>query len=320
MKITCDMKCIFSQLLILVFFVASGQPTVSKIISPPKDLIPEGISIDKRTGVVYVTSIDKHKIIAIDKKGRVRDFIKQDQDGFMEGLGVKVDQQRRWLWAASVLREGKLFHSAIHAFDLKSGKTMQQHRLKDTVPHLFNDIAIAEDGTLLITDTYFSAIFQLDPQTMKLDLLSRGGLIRWPNGLAFGNGKLYLATYGSGLVMFDTTTKTATKLSGVADTVIAKGLDGLVYTKNKLFGIYNLGSDQTKNCVIEYTLSADGNHIERERIIDRGNLAFADPTTAALYRNKLYVIANSHLDIFNANKTSTKGIEEKLMPLTILIY
>ena len=44
-----------------------------------------------------------------------------------------------------------------------------------------------------------------------------------------------------------------------------------------------------------------------------------DPTTAALHKNQLYVLANSHLDAYNANKTSVKGIENKLKKPLILV-
>ena len=54
--------------------------------------------------------------------------------------------------------------------------------------------------------------------------------------------------------------------------------------------------------------------------MEKGNPAFADPTTAAAYRKKLYVIANSHLDQFNANRESVKGIEDRLTPLKLLVY
>ncbi len=98
------------------------------------------------------------------------------------------------------------------------------------------------------------------------------------------------------------------------------GLDGLVFYNNSLYGIYNTGNPSSKNCVVQYQLSGKGDEVVGETIIDQDNSLFADPTTAALFNGKLYVIANSHLDVFNKNNTSTKGIEDKLRPVTLLIY
>ena len=57
-----------------------------------------------------------------------------------------------------------------------------------------------------------------------------------------------------------------------------------------------------------------------EKIIDKGNELFHDPTTAAILGNKLYVLANSYLGEYNANKESTQGISDQLGPVTIIVY
>jgi outer membrane protein assembly factor BamB len=254
----------------------------------------------------------------VDQAGKHSDFIASDKDGFMEGLGMKVDEKRGWLWALSVLREGNLFRSKVHAFDLATGETRQQYGIEDTLPHLFNDLAIDEQGNLFITDTYFSAVYKLNPETKKLELFVQSSSLRYPNGITFGNNKLYIATYRNGLVRLDTATREVEKMGGLADTTISYGLDGLVYMDNSLIGVYNIGKEQAENCVIRYRLSKDGSLVEGEEILVKGHHAMADPTTAALSDHSLYVIANSHLDVFNKNKTSTQGIEASLKSLVLL--
>src|SRR5215204_4593431 len=76
-----------------------------------RDLIPEGIAVDGRTGSIYVSSIAKHKIIKIDGGGKSKDFISANENGFLEGLGMKVDEKRNLLWAISVKTAPKLFIS-----------------------------------------------------------------------------------------------------------------------------------------------------------------------------------------------------------------
>jgi outer membrane protein assembly factor BamB len=313
------MKAIVFLSIIICFIDASAQRAKVITIGSERDLVPEGIAIDSKTGTIYISSINKHKIIAFNN-GKTKDLITTDQDGFMEGLGLKVDEKRRWLWALSVLKNEKWFYSKVHAFDLETGKTMQQYSIQDTLPHLFNDLVITDNGNVFITDTYYSAVYKLDPKAKKLDLFIQSPLLRYPNGLTFGNDRLYIATYRNTIVTLDTATKEIKKLNGISDTTIALGLDGLLFQNNTLLGVYNIGDPPSKNCIIQYSLSGNGDSVQTEKIIDQGNPSFADPTTAALYKNRLYVIANSHLDAFNANKTSTKGIEEKLKPVTLLVY
>ena len=47
---------------------------------------------------------------------------------------------------------------------------------------------------------------------------------------------------------------------------------------------------------------------------------FHEPTTAAILGNNSYVLANSYLGAYNANKESVEGIKDKLGSVTILAY
>ncbi|HYE54118.1 MAG TPA: SMP-30/gluconolactonase/LRE family protein [Chitinophagaceae bacterium] len=298
-----------------------GKPLVITTANT-STLIPEGITVSG--GKIYVSSINEHKIIVMDEKGNQKDFITANQDNFKEGLGMKIDAKRKWLWALSNIKNGNQYTSQVHAFDLATGKQQQYYLITDTVPHLLNDLVIAKDGMIYITDTYYSAVYKLDPATRKLELFIKSKQLDYPNGLVFGKSDqlLYVATYVHGLSMLDLTTKQITPLGGYKDTAIAHALDGLVWWNNTIIGVYNYnpGGDRTSHAVIQYQLSQDGKAIAQERIIDRGNPLFFEPTTAALEGNKLYVIANSHLGFYNANKESIKGIESKLMPVVVIRY
>jgi len=303
-----------------VLFTQAQKPTLIKTDSP-NDLVPEGIAVDERTGTLYVSSINQQAIIAFEHDGKTRYFIKPNQDGFLQGLGIKIDRATNRLWALCNKQDSNHFTSRIYAFDLSSGKTVFQYTQTDTVPHLFNDLAIAPDGTLFFSDTYYSAIYQLKPGAQAPEVLVKSNSLDYPNGLAFGKGpQLYIATYRNGLMRLDTTTKTLTPLPGATDTTLTYGLDGLIYWNNSLIGIHNVGGNRSTNTVVQYTLNEQGDKIIAERIIDRGNASFHEPTTAALVKNKLYVLANSHLASYNANKESTAGIVDKLSPVAVIVY
>jgi hypothetical protein len=79
--------------------------------------------------------------------------------------------------------------------------------------------------------------------------------------------------------------------------------------------VYNSAADNKDNAIVQYSLNEAGDKIINERIIEKGNELFHEPTTAALLGNKLYVVANSYLTTYNANHESVKGIEEKLGPV-----
>ena len=83
------------SLIILVSASAQNQKTIST--KTENDVIPEGITIDPVKGTVYVSSIAHKKIIAVDGNGKTEDFITTNQDGFLEGLGMKIDTKKNWL-------------------------------------------------------------------------------------------------------------------------------------------------------------------------------------------------------------------------------
>ena len=285
------------------------------------DLIPEGIAVDTRTGSIYVSSIAKQKIIVIDEKGKHRDFISTNQHGFLEGLGMKVDASRNLLWALSDKHEGKWYTCQVHAFDLTTGQPAHFYSLKDTVPHLFNDLEMDVSGNIYITDTHFGAIYFIDTKKKKLELFLKTPLTKYPNGVSLGKeNQLYIATYQNGPVKIDLATKEVSLLKGYTDSVISHGLDGLVYWNHSLIGIYNISGQRSGNLVVKYGLNDKGDAIIKEDILEKGNPHFYEPTTSALSDKYLYVLANSHLATYNANKQSTKGKEDQLKPVTIVRY
>ncbi|HEX6431216.1 MAG TPA: hypothetical protein VF008_26180 [Niastella sp.] len=315
-------KFLFSSIGLLIVLNLAGQ-SKAKVITThtEKEVIPEGITINPAKGMIYVSSIALKKIIAIDHDGFHKDFIKSGQDEFLEGLGMKIDSKTQWLWVVSNQKQDNWFISRVHAFDIKTGSVKQKYVIKDTVRHLLNDLILHPDGKIYITDTYDASIYEVDPLRQQLNLFVRDSLIAWPNGITYNaKGKLYVATYSHGLMQLDLLTKKITPLKGYTDSTMAYNLDGLVFWNNNIIGVYNGAKTNKDNSILQYALNNSGDKIVSEKIIDKGNELFHDPTTAAILGNKLYVLANSYLGEYNANKESTKGISDQLGPVTIIVY
>ena len=114
-------KYILSIIYLTTIACACAQTEYKAIVTTTeKHIIPEGIVVNPIDGKIYVSSIALEKIIAIDSNGFHQDFIKTNQDGFLEGLGMKIDTQKQWLWVVSNQKQGKWYHSQIHAFDIKN--------------------------------------------------------------------------------------------------------------------------------------------------------------------------------------------------------
>ncbi len=93
-----------------------------------------------------------------------------------------------------------------------------------------------------------------------------------------------------------------------------------MFWKNTLIGVYNVAKNNADNAIVQYKLNEAGDKIIEERIIDKGHSQFKEPTTIDIANGFLYVLANSHLAVYNANKESVKGVEQQLSPVVILKY
>ena len=111
--------------------------------------------------------------------------------------------KRNLLWALSNQKQGRWYLSQVHGFDLNTKDKKYFHLIKDTVPHLLNDLVVVADN-LFITDTYFSAIYQFNIASQKLELFIKSPQLKYPNGIAPGKDKkIYVASYGTGLLQVD---------------------------------------------------------------------------------------------------------------------
>lgn len=307
--------------LLSIAITSSAQKNpVAITLNNTETSIPEGIAADSKTGDIYVTSINLHKIFVARKDGSYRDFIISGAEGFGEGLGIKIDENRKRVWAASNKKERNWFISQVHVFDKSAGSVIQVFIHKDTINHLFNDLVIDKNGNAWITATNSSKLFYADTKPGQLSVAIEDTLIKYPNGIELYKNKLYIATYGSGLLVYDIEKKKLEKLKGYNNTTYAFNLDGLGIYNNSLLTIYNTDSLNSNNAVIEYRFDKTGAAIVEETIIQKGHPLFREPTTLAIAGNKLYVLANSNLGVYNANKESVKGVEQKLSPITILVY
>jgi streptogramin lyase len=284
------------------------------------DIIPEGIAVSNN-GTIYVTSIAGKKILVIDEKGHTADFITSGQDGFLQGLGIKIAEQKQWVWVVSDEKQGDRYISKVHAFDISTKKVRQQYSIEDTARHLFNDLTPDASGKIYITDTYGASVYEVDPSSQKIHLFIQDSLIAFPNGIASNNkGEIYIATYSHGLMKLDLLSKKLAPVKGYTDSAKAFSLDGILYYKNSIIGVYNGAERNSNNAIVQYDLNSEGNMIINERVIDIGNKYFHEPTTMGIYNNKIYIIANSYLADYNANKESVDGIKDKLGSVTILVY
>lgn len=270
-------------------------------------LVAEGIAADPRDGALYVGSVRLRKIVRVDPGGAVRDLVAPGTRGLGSVLGLKVDAARGLLWAAANARAdaatGEAGRSGVYAFDLASG-ALRRSAVLDGPGHLLNDLAIAEDGTVIVTESAGGKVYRLDPGAAALAPVAEGHRWVYPNGLAFSEGRLLVAD-AMGLWRVPLEGRAPRPLRAPGAFPLA-GIDGLAAAGRTLVAVQNgLGAPR----VIRVELEPGAAGVRKAEVLEAGNPGWHVPTTGALVPGAFVYLGNSHVDGWRDGALAPEGME-----------
>jgi len=283
-----------------------------------KGIIPEGVAYDKNSKTLFISSIYKRKIIAIDSTGKIKDFIPSGYEGISGVIGMEVDPLRNHLWACSAWNNMQKTsadispYSGIYKLDLKTGKIIKKYILKDTTDRLINDVTISSNGTAFITESLKGKVYMIQPEADSLELFIDSDHYYYANGITLSDDekKLYVA-HLSGIDIIDMETMQIKRLKQNYG-ITAGRIDGLAYYKNSLIA----HQATNLNGVYRYYLNQQKDSIIKKEIIDRNHPLFEFPTTGEIAGDYYFYIANAQLRRFDENGVIFQN--EKLDSIYIL--
>ena len=272
---------------------------------PQPDLIPEGITWDPETGDFFVSSIHLRKIVRVTPDGKSFDFVSSSRDGLFGTLGMKVDAKRRLLWVISnAAREINGYsdamdgQSAVHAYDLRTGNVVTKISFGSVrEPSLLNDLAILDDGSVIITDSDGGGIMRVRFGSDSIESWLPAHTFTFPNGIAIIDGEpfVYIADF-NGLSRVDLRSRTVTPLPVPEPGETLSGIDGLASYHGDLIGIQN-GVGHAR--AIRVRLDDARDAITSVETIEAGNPLFDEPTTGVIANGAFYFMANPQLRAFD---------------------
>lgn len=285
---------------------ASGSGDVAFVIRQ-KDLIPEGIAYDAQTGVFYVSSTYRRKIVAVDPEGEVTDFTAEKQDGLWGVVGMEVDSKRRYLWA-NAGNAGVQMNmidpdldtkgmTGVFQYDLRTGKLIRKYELGGKEDeHFFNDMTIATTGDVFLTDSISGSIYKVSADTRELKLLLRPDGLAFPNGIGLSTDGRYLyVSHIAGISVLDLETMDFRAVDSPEDVTLS-GVDGMEYYDNSLIAV---GGVSGVDRVVRLYFGQDPTRIERMEVLQANHPLYQQPTTGVVAQDAFYYIANSQLRSFD---------------------
>ncbi|MEQ8243705.1 hypothetical protein [Fulvivirga sp.] len=261
-----------------------------------QDIHPEGMAYDSRTEDFYFGGVNKRNVVKYSQDGSITELIsfKIDADIFSV-MGIEYDEKNKILWACTGslpemmdYNDSLKGRSSILALD-KDGNILKKHVFKGN--HMFGDLKILVDGTVLISDTGENKIYKTTLNTepeLWFDLSEKVWNLQ---GLAMSEQEeyLYLSDYISGLYRIDLKTKEVEKVK-LPKTMSDKGFDGIYFYNNQLIGIQN-GVSPNKTWALQ--LDQSGLDVVNARVIDQALDILDEPTQGILLVNRFLYIANS---------------------------
>jgi hypothetical protein len=271
-------------------------------------LLAEGIAYDPVTRAFYLSSVRQRKILRIGRDGGTTVFA-DSAAGLWAPMGMRADPATRRLWVATAAvpqMTGYLApdsaRSAVLAFDLRSGERVARFDVPaDGRAHAVADLTVAGDGRVYASDSRAPVLYRVPERGDTLERFLESPLLLSGQGLAAepGGRALYLADYARGIMRIDLASRQA-HLLPTADSVLALGVDALVWTPRGLVGVQN---GVTPYRVVRLALDADGKRVIRSEILDRAHPAYDDPTLGVLVGGDLYYIADGQWGRFGEDGT-----------------
>lgn len=209
---------------------------------------PESVLYDGNS-VLYVANIDG-KSDALDGNGFIS---KVSLDGKIENL--------RWTSGLNAPKGMGLHRNRLYVTDLyrlvvintETGQAEKTYDAVDTKNAFLNDVTVANDGTVYVSDSRFDKIYRLKDD--KWEVWMEGEQLNKPNGvLAVGKDKLMIGSTKTGaLRTVDLNTKTMTTLAdGMAatDGIVPEGA-GNFFVSDWNGQVFHVSADGSKQQLLD---------------------------------------------------------------------
>jgi hypothetical protein len=278
----------------------AGPASTRAFVLPERDLLPESIAFDPKTGSFFVGSMHRRKIVRRDPDGRVSDWAGPER-GLWSILGIKIDPAAGELWANSCSMGDELpmapaepatvGRGALLRLRVADGSLARRYEPPAAArPVCFNDLALSPAGDVYLT-AGTGGLWRLPRGGDTLERLIRDSTL-WLNGIATGpDGALYVADDSLGPLLVESASGRWRRVAAPAGATL-RGIDGLYVHRGALVWIQN-GVEPAR--VARARLGGDGATMGDLQVLDAGHPDYAVPTTGVVVGDTLFYIATAQL-------------------------
>jgi hypothetical protein len=283
------------------------------MVLPDSTFFPEGMDVDTRTGLFYVTSIRHRTIAELTPRGDyIRELLPRSGVGLGAILGVRADPQRGVLWVTmSGIPQMEGYQgsdSLVHALlriSLPQGEIDGRWDLPVTAgSHTLGDVGIGPLGDVFVSDSRDPVLYRLPADGGGLQPISHP-LFRSLQGVAPAAGArvVFVADYSHGILKVEVISGEVTRVADAPGST-SLGCDGLTWHEGALIAVQN---GVTPPRVMRFELDSTWTRFVRADVIDR-NLPTADePTMGTIVGENFVYVANSQWEKYDEAGALRRG-------------
>jgi sugar lactone lactonase YvrE len=291
------------------------------------DLLPEGTAWDMRRGELLLSSGRRRTVVAVRPDGQCRDVVARADAGLLSVLGMQLDAARDVLWVASAAapfmidaRPGGAGRTALAGIDLASGRVEATFALPG--PGLLNDLTLAADGSVYVTESRGGTVYRLAPGASTLVAIVPAESFESPNGIvALPDDGLLVADF-HGLAWIHAAGGPALRIERLATPadLYLGGVDGLAAWRHGIVAVQNLVG---RTRIWALSLDTRERRVTDARVLMRGHADFRNPTTGAVVGDRFVIVADTKLQEARpdgtlsplpAGRTGHRVLELRLVP------
>ncbi len=299
---------------ILARLKSARQPvSISKpfLTLPEKDLIAEDIAYDPAGDRFFISSVRHRKILAVNKGGKVTEFLPEGQTNVWAILALRVDSKRKVLWASTATMpeaigfskeiEGR---SALLKYSLESGALLKRYDLKTDAKHALGDLTISSSGDIYASDG-FGPVYWIEHTRDTIETLFDKGTFRSPQtpALSPDEKRLFVPDYSRGITVVDLATK-QWKLLEHPNELSLGGIDGLYLKDRTMLAVQN---GTTPPRLIRMSLDDSLTRVTQWETVEANWPGLGAPTHGVVVGDQFYFIANSGWDRMNDDGSVKQG-------------
>ncbi|MEQ1867284.1 MAG: tetratricopeptide repeat protein, partial [Micropepsaceae bacterium] len=289
-----------------------GHLTIEATIGEPQ-ILAEGIAFDPTSQRLYVGSVHKRKIIALETHAVERDFVPSASQGLLGVFGMTLDPSGKSLWAATsaVPQAGggitpiDKSRAGIVEFSTVDGGLKKKTVLPDDgKEHVIGDLTRTRRGEIFASDSIAPNLYRLTADGSALETFVTSDRFHSLQGLALSadGRRLAVADYSGGILVVDIASRAVTLLAMPAHTTL-HGIDALVRHGRDLIAIQN-GVDPQR--VVRLRMNQGWTSVEGLDVLAANLAEMSEPTLATIAGDDLLIIGNGQWERF-ADDGSIKG-------------